>query len=77
MITNMGQLIVYLPKTFLCSAASKWAGGFAAAVSVVTLFLLFWRFLYFRICSWLHPDEPAELPYWIPGNLLPSNREVI
>ncbi|KAL8862408.1 MAG: hypothetical protein Q9178_001417 [Gyalolechia marmorata] len=35
--------------------------------------LLSWRLWRFTITPWLHPDDPKELPYWIPilGHLLP------
>lgn len=36
---------------------------------VVTLagLLLLWRFWAFTVRPALKPDEPPELPYWIPG----------
>lgn len=77
MITNIGQRALWLFRNTVCSEGNSWASVFAAAVSVVALFLLFWRSLYFRIWSWLHPDEPEELPYWIPGKPFHFNREVM
>ncbi len=30
------------------------------------LFLLLWRVWTFTVLPWLHPDEPEQIPYWIP-----------
>jgi len=69
MITITGQYAVQLVRDLIISAGRNWVGVFVAAVSGVALFLTSWRFLYFRIWSWLHPKDPAELPYWIPCRL--------
>lgn len=44
----------------------KWWIWFLA---VVLLPLLLWRLWKFTIRPRLHPDEPKELPYWIPCTL--------
>lgn len=33
---------------------------------VPILALLVWRLWRFTVIPWLRPDEPKELPYWIP-----------
>lgn len=30
-------------------------------------FLLLWRLWRFTITPWLYPNDPKELPYWIPS----------
>ncbi|KAF2470887.1 cytochrome P450 [Lindgomyces ingoldianus] len=40
--------------------------GFAYAFASVILFLVAFRLWKFTIRPLLHPDEPSELPYWIP-----------
>ncbi len=30
------------------------------------LFLLLWRVWTFTVLPWLQPDEPEQIPYWIP-----------
>ncbi|KAF4634182.1 hypothetical protein G7Y89_g3925 [Cudoniella acicularis] len=46
-------------------------------VAVVVVALLLWRFWRFTLRPRFHPDDPKELPYWIPwhawGFLLNSN----
>ncbi|KAL8977952.1 MAG: hypothetical protein Q9205_006351 [Flavoplaca limonia] len=34
-------------------------------------FLLSWRIWRFTITPWLYPNDPKELPYWVPSHLLP------
>lgn len=29
--------------------------------------LLVWRIWTFTIRPWLHPHEPRDIPYWVPG----------
>ena len=39
-------------------------------IAAVSLFLLFvWRLLRFSILPMLRPEEPKEIPYWIPGEV--------
>lgn len=42
------------------------SSAFAYAFALITLFLVTFRIWKFTIRPLLHPDEPKELPYWIP-----------
>jgi hypothetical protein len=44
------------------------------AVFTALSVLLSWRLWRFTIRPRLHPDEPKELPYWIPCTLKPCYR---
>ena len=41
----------------------SFGGGFAIS-------LLLWRICKFTVLPFLYPDDPKELPYWIPGEPL-------
>ena len=38
-----------------------------SALIVVPLFLVLWRLWRFTLLPILRPNDPEELPYWIPG----------
>ena len=40
-----------------------------AIIGCVSVYLL-WRFWKFSLTPYFYPDEPKELPYWIPGKSL-------
>jgi hypothetical protein len=41
---------------------------FLEALACIVL-LLAWRIWRFTITPIIYPDDPKELPYWIPGNV--------
>ncbi len=43
-------------------------GGWPAeALAIVSLMLFLWRFVRFTLSPILHPEQPKEYPYWLPG----------
>lgn len=43
--------------------------GLAGAVFGLVTAWIVWRLWRFTVSPWLHPNDPPELPYWIPGTL--------
>jgi hypothetical protein len=39
-----------------------------ATVALMSVWFL-WRLWRFTALPWMHPDDPEELPYWIPSRL--------
>lgn len=43
---------------------------------VLPLLYMTWRLWMFTVKPWLWPDDPKDLPYWIPCKLPPSSRKL-
>ncbi|KAF1996571.1 cytochrome P450 [Amniculicola lignicola CBS 123094] len=53
-------------SSFFPWTLGRWPSIAVSSVTVVFLALLCFRFWAFTVKPWLRPDEPRELPYWIP-----------
>lgn len=54
--------------------SSEIKGSHAIALLILSLFAslwMLWRLWRFIITPALHPDDPKELPYWVPSELFP------
>jgi len=49
----------------------RYWGGLPLFLAAVASYLT-WRFWSFTIRPALYPDEPKQLPYWIPSEYLPA-----
>ena len=58
------DLLYYVPRTFNALDSSLQIAFYTLSVLLFALFL--WRLVRFTILPAFRPDEPKELPYWIP-----------
>ena len=49
----------------------------ACLLALVSCVLFTWRVWSFTVRPWLHPNDPKELPYWVPCKFLPSSPDLL
>ena len=62
-VTGIDQ--IRLPESY------RWRSTLAIAV-FLGLSLVLWRLWTFTVRPWMNPDEPREVPYWVPCKKLTS-----
>lgn len=63
-LTVLDQWIVQLAEFF---SAVDQRLHLSLAILTILLPLSIWRIWKFTVCPYLQPEEPKELPYWIPS----------
>lgn len=60
--------LVYMPTYSKCAQLVQ-NHPYLTVASLLLGILLVWRLVKFVIIPQLYPNDPKELPYWVPGTL--------